>query len=142
MAVVSVTILFILYKNPILVAHKYLSSWCKYIYTSALKPLGFSRINTLTAKGFSNMEQTYKEIKQYTPQQEQDMLWSMFDDLWPEHEVEVERTLASELADVERKAIYLALENTNWNQSKAARQLGMGRTLLIHKIKKYELNSF
>ena len=107
MAVVSVTILFILYKNPILVAHKYLSSWCKYIYTSALKPSGFSRINTLTAKGFSNMEQTYKEIKQYTPQQEQDMLWSMFDDLWPEHEVEVERTLASELADVERKAITL-----------------------------------
>lgn len=104
--------------------------------------MGFSRINTLTAKGFSNMEQTYKEIKKYTPQQEQDMLWSMFDDLWPEHEVEVERTLASELADVERKAIYLALENTNWNQSKAARQLGMGRTLLIHKIKKYELNSF
>ena len=87
------------------------------------------------------MEQTYKEIKQYTPQQEQDMLWSMFDDLWPEHEIEVERTLTAELADVERKAIVLALETNCGNQSKAARQLGMGRTLLIHKIKKYELNS-
>jgi DNA-binding protein Fis len=35
----------------------------------------------------------------------------------------------------------LALETNCGNQSKAARQLGMGRTLLIHKIKKYELNS-
>jgi transcriptional regulator with GAF, ATPase, and Fis domain len=87
------------------------------------------------------MERTYKEMKKYTPQQEQDMLWSMFDDLWPEHKIEVERTLASELADVERKAIVLALESNDNNQSKAARALGMGRTLLIHKIKKYELNS-
>jgi len=89
------------------------------------------------------MEQTYKDIKKYTPQQEQDMLWSMFDDIWPQHDdnTGVERTLASELADVERKAIVLALESNDNNQSRAARALGMGRTLLIHKIKKYELNS-
>jgi transcriptional regulator with GAF, ATPase, and Fis domain len=86
--------------------------------------------------------QYYKDIKEYTQKQEQDMLWSMFDDIWPQHQFEdiEERTLASELADVERKAIVLALESNCWNQSKAARQLGMGRTLLIHKMKKYELS--
>ena len=107
-----------------------------------MKLLFFIVINTLTAtKELDIMERTYKDIKKYTPQQEQDMLWSMFDDIWPQHDGEVQRTLASELADVERKAIVLALESHDNNQSRAARALGMGRTLLIHKIKKYELNS-
>jgi transcriptional regulator of acetoin/glycerol metabolism len=73
--------------------------------------------------------QYYKDIKEYTQKQEQDMLWSMFDDIWPQHQ----------FADIEERT--LALESNCWNQSKAARQLGMGRTLLIHKMKKYELSS-
>ena len=32
--------------------------------------------------------QYYKDIKEYTQKQEQDMLWSMFDDIWPQHQFE------------------------------------------------------
>jgi DNA-binding NtrC family response regulator len=45
----------------------------------------------------------------------------------------------SSLDEVEREAIRLALERCHWNLSEAGRQLGIGRTTLYRKIKKYGL---
>tara|TARA_B110000503_G_scaffold47944_1_gene78025 strand:+ start:1513 stop:1770 length:258 start_codon:yes stop_codon:yes gene_type:complete len=81
-------------------------------------------------------------MSKFTYKEEQECLWQMLDDIWPKHEPEdKDRTLQAELADVERKAIALALDQFDYNQTKAARELGMGRTLLIHKIKKYQLTN-
>ena len=49
-------------------------------------------------------------------------------------------TLIEELELIEKSRIKNALECNNGNRSHAAKQLGIGRTLLIHKIKKYQLN--
>jgi sigma-54 dependent transcriptional regulator, acetoin dehydrogenase operon transcriptional activator AcoR len=43
------------------------------------------------------------------------------------------------LENIERERIVNALELAEGNRSKAAAALGIGRTLLIHKIKKYSL---
>lgn len=71
--------------------------------------------------------------------QEQDALWEALDvfDIVKENFPEV---LHERLAQVEQEAIIDALYKTQGNQSQAAEKLGMGRTLLIHKIKKYNLN--
>jgi len=42
---------------------------------------------------------------------------------------------------LEASRITSALEKFNYNRTHAANDLGIGRTLLIHKIKKYELNN-
>jgi transcriptional regulator with PAS, ATPase and Fis domain len=47
--------------------------------------------------------------------------------------------LPDELESIERERITHALELAEGNRSKAAAALGIGRTLLIHKIKKYDL---
>ena len=47
--------------------------------------------------------------------------------------------LPDELENIERERIVNALELAEGNRSKAAAVLGIGRTLLIHKIKKYNL---
>ena len=47
--------------------------------------------------------------------------------------------LPNELEALERNRIRDALINHDDNRSKAASELGIGRTLLIHKIKKYNL---
>ncbi len=47
--------------------------------------------------------------------------------------------LPDELESIERERITHALELAESNRSKAAKALGIGRTLLIHKIKKYDL---
>ena len=47
--------------------------------------------------------------------------------------------LPDELENIERERIVNALELAEGNRSKAAAALGIGRTLLIHKIKKYNL---
>lgn len=47
--------------------------------------------------------------------------------------------LPDELESIERERITHALELAEGNRSKAAAALGIGRTLLIHKIKKYSL---
>ena len=49
-------------------------------------------------------------------------------------------TVIEELELIEKSRIKNALECNNGNRSHAAKQLGIGRTLLIHKIKKYQLN--
>jgi DNA-binding NtrC family response regulator len=47
--------------------------------------------------------------------------------------------LRSVLADVERSMIEKALEQTNWNKTKAARLLQIDRRVLFDKIKEYDL---
>jgi transcriptional regulator with PAS, ATPase and Fis domain len=44
-----------------------------------------------------------------------------------------------ELEEIEKQRIESALLNQNNNRTKTAKELGIGRTLLIHKIKKYDL---
>ena len=68
-------------------------------------------------------------------QNEQQALWdalSYFDN--PE-----QIALPNELEALERSRIREALMSHKDNRSKAAAELGIGRTLLIHKIKKYDL---
>jgi transcriptional regulator with PAS, ATPase and Fis domain len=71
-------------------------------------------------------------------QNEQEAIWeslSYFDDLETE-----EISLTDELIFLETSRITDALVKAKNNKSHAAKQLGIGRTLLIHKIKKYDLD--
>ena len=83
------------------------------------------------------MEETNAVRKQI--QQEQDALWDALDvfDLQPV----VPRTLKERVEDLERDALEEALQKTGGNQKHAAAKLGIGRTLLIHKCKKYNINA-
>lgn len=69
---------------------------------------------------------------------EQDSVWDLmvshFEDVLP-----LETNLSQELNDLEKSRITLALDQNSGNRTKAAKMLGIGRTLLIHKIKKYNL---
>lgn len=69
---------------------------------------------------------------------EQDSVWDLmvshFEDVLP-----LETNLAQEVNDLEKSRITLALDQNSGNRTKAAKMLGIGRTLLIHKIKKYNL---
>lgn len=69
---------------------------------------------------------------------EQDSIWDLmvshFEDVSP-----LETNLAQEVIDLEKSRITLALDHNSGNRTKAAKMLGIGRTLLIHKIKKYDL---
>tara|TARA_Y100000114_G_C11760806_1_gene329561 strand:- start:1953 stop:2168 length:216 start_codon:yes stop_codon:yes gene_type:complete len=47
--------------------------------------------------------------------------------------------LSAEVEKLEKDHIQLALAQHQKNRTRAAKQLGIGRTLLIHKIKKYNL---
>ena len=47
--------------------------------------------------------------------------------------------LRERVDETERKAIVAALENTRWNQSRAARILGISRRALIYKMERYGL---
>ena len=71
-------------------------------------------------------------------QNEQQALWdalSYFDN--PEQIAQP--GLVQELESLELNRITHALDANEGNRSRAARELGIGRTLLIHKIKKYDL---
>lgn len=69
-------------------------------------------------------------------QNEQQVLWDALDyfDLLSD-----KQSLSEEVEKIERNLIANALETHNGNRSRAAAELGIGRTLLIHKIKKYNL---
>ena len=49
------------------------------------------------------------------------------------------KPLNVELEEIEKTRIESALLNQDNNRTKTAKELGIGRTLLIHKIKKYDL---
>jgi transcriptional regulator with PAS, ATPase and Fis domain len=69
-------------------------------------------------------------------QNEQQALWDALD--YFDRPIE-ETGLVQELERLEIDRITDALDANEGNRSRAARKLGIGRTLLIHKIKKYSL---
>jgi DNA-binding NtrC family response regulator len=69
-------------------------------------------------------------------QNEQQALWDALD--YFDRPIE-ETGLVQELERLEIDRITHALDAYEGNRSRAARKLGIGRTLLIHKIKKYNL---
>jgi len=68
-------------------------------------------------------------------QNEQQALWDAMDYF----DTVEQPNLPNELEQLERNRIREALFTNSDNRSKAAAELGIGRTLLIHKIKKYDL---
>ncbi len=73
----------------------------------------------------------------------QDQFFEAFDELWgPIIREEQERSLPEEIAILERKRITNALENNLGNRTKTAVELGIGRTNLIAKLRKYDLLDF
>jgi transcriptional regulator with PAS, ATPase and Fis domain len=68
---------------------------------------------------------------------EQDFFYDVFEELangWCPS-----KPLNIELAEIEKQRVESALAEHDNNRTKAAEHLGIGRTLLIHKIKKYDL---
>ena len=78
--------------------------------------------------------------KKYDQQHVQDEFFDAFDELWGPiiHEMHPV-TLPEEIAVLENKRITNALEHNEGNRTKTADQLGIGRTNLIAKLKKYDL---
>lgn len=72
-------------------------------------------------------------------QSEEELVYDMVCDRFNELVQEVPKSLMEELTDIEKRRIVDALQHYNGNRTKAALDLGIGRTLLIHKIKKYNL---
>jgi transcriptional regulator with PAS, ATPase and Fis domain len=68
-------------------------------------------------------------------QNEQQVLWDALDYF----ELKELESLDQEVRNLEQERITDALCIHEGNRSKAAKTLGIGRTLLIHKIKKYNL---
>jgi transcriptional regulator with PAS, ATPase and Fis domain len=74
---------------------------------------------------------------------EQQYFYQMFDEMWGSHgEIMPEETqysLCDELESIERERITNALKLASGNQTKAAQSLDLGRTTLLAKMKKYNL---
>jgi transcriptional regulator with GAF, ATPase, and Fis domain len=74
---------------------------------------------------------------------EQQYFYQMFDEMWGSHgdimPEETQYSLVAELEKLERERIVNALALASGNQTKAARSLDLGRTTLLAKIKKYNL---
>ena len=68
---------------------------------------------------------------------EQDEFFEAFDEIWPVGKV-VQESLPEELKVIEIRRIKLALEQEK-NHTHAAKSLGIGRTNLLAKMKKYNL---
>ena len=71
---------------------------------------------------------------------EQDHIWQSLDEAFPAVPIVYKTDLNEELATLERGCIENALEAVDGNQTKAANMLNIGRTCLIAKMKKYEIN--
>ena len=71
--------------------------------------------------------------------EEQEWIWSQFDSLQGESKIHDVPSLPEELEQFEIKRIKLALVGNDYNRTKTAEELGIGRTRLIAKLRKYEL---
>jgi transcriptional regulator with PAS, ATPase and Fis domain len=74
---------------------------------------------------------------------EQDFIWEQFDNLFGpiSKDMKVE-TLPEEVEKLEVKRIRLSLEQNQGNRTRTADELGIGRTNLIAKLRKYNLLDF
>lgn len=74
---------------------------------------------------------------------EQQYFYQMFDEMWGSHgdimPEETQYRLCDELESIERERITNALKLASGNQTKAAQSLDLGRTTLLAKMKKYNL---
>jgi transcriptional regulator with PAS, ATPase and Fis domain len=74
---------------------------------------------------------------------EQAYFFNMFDEMWGSHgdimPEETQYSLCVELESIERERITNALKLASGNQTKAAQSLDLGRTTLLAKMKKYNL---
>jgi transcriptional regulator with PAS, ATPase and Fis domain len=72
---------------------------------------------------------------------EQDAFFEFFEKEFPKEGPDIDNTLPFELAYIEKKRIKLALEQCH-NHTQAAKQLGIGRTNLLAKLKKYGISKY
>ena len=69
--------------------------------------------------------------------EEQSFIMDALDSLWKDSAREV--GLTDEMTCLEKNRIIEAMHLCGGNKTHASQYLGIGRTLLIHKLKKYEL---
>tara|TARA_Y100001978_G_C23578005_1_gene377508 strand:- start:124 stop:633 length:510 start_codon:yes stop_codon:yes gene_type:complete len=100
--------------------------WCKYFYTYIKKWVITQEVNNNMKKQPDNFA-------------EQEYIWEQFDSMWGEIGVEPMPTLPVELERFEIKRIKHALDSNDYNRTKTAEELGIGRTCLIAKLRKYDL---
>lgn len=79
-----------------------------------------------------------KQIDENQNFKEQSEFFDFFDTLWFEKQFKDE-SLPAEVESLEKTRIHNALETANGNRTHAAKILGIGRTNLIAKIKKYNI---
>ena len=75
--------------------------------------------------------------------QEQDILWDALDEVFGSPSAELNKfqiDLNILVADLEKQSIITALHECEYNQTHAAKMLKIGRTALIAKMKKYQLD--
>ena len=81
--------------------------------------------------------------KNDTGPSEQDVMFEMFEEIFDEDRVADRLLIPDDLKDVvekyERNYILEALEQYEYNQTKASRRLGIKRTTLIAKMKKFKI---
>ena len=71
---------------------------------------------------------------------EQDAIWDLLETTFPSNkDRNLVVDLPNEIAELEKTKLIQVLDFHDWNKSRAAKDLGIGRTNLIAKIKKYEL---
>ena len=75
-------------------------------------------------------------------EEEQDALWHALDDAFPQGQGDpmILDTLPQKIQEIEIKAILNALEQFDFNRTKTAYALGLGRTNLIAKCRKYAIH--
>ena len=83
------------------------------------------------------MKKNLKEHIEVDNREEQDFIFHSIVDYFTS--ISVELPLNEELEKIEKARIASALNEHKGNRTQASLALGMGRTLLIHKIKKYNL---
>ena len=72
-----------------------------------------------------------------------DAMWNLLEDVFPTGGTEdmYKTDLAKDVERLERESIKDALSACEGNQTKTAKMLGLGRTNLIAKIKKYNISA-
>tara|TARA_B100000035_G_C20968466_1_gene539910 strand:- start:730 stop:966 length:237 start_codon:yes stop_codon:yes gene_type:complete len=72
-----------------------------------------------------------------------DAMWDLLEDVFPTGGTEdmYKTDLAKDVERLERESIKDALSACEGNQTKTAKMLGLGRTNLIAKIKKYNISA-
>jgi transcriptional regulator with GAF, ATPase, and Fis domain len=75
----------------------------------------------------------------HTPQEEQDALFEIFDELNYNHSANAVKSLPDEIDDFIINKVKDALIQENWNQTKASDCLGIKRTTLIAMCKRLKI---